>query len=151
MSSDSYTVVSDRIVTNMAESVATSVVKPSIPIPSSCYVWATKQFRINIAIIQTRSFLRCSYIIFRTILPKLPPIRKSNSHIFQRHFFFHQLSIHGLRAWRPGYDSLQKQEIFLSSTAFGSGTQPAPYPMGTGGSFSGDRAAGVWSWLLTSA
>jgi len=32
----------------------------------------------------------------------------------------------------------------------GSGAQTASYPMGTGGSFSGGKAAGAWSWPLTS-
>jgi len=32
----------------------------------------------------------------------------------------------------------------------GSGTHLASYPMGTGGSFPGGKAAGVWSWSLTS-
>jgi len=26
------------------------------------------------------------------------------------------------------------------------GAQPASYPMGTGGSYPGDKAAGTWSW-----
>jgi len=32
----------------------------------------------------------------------------------------------------------------------GSGAHPASYPMGTGGSFLGGKAAGSWSWPLTS-
>jgi hypothetical protein len=32
-----------------------------------------------------------------------------------------------------------------------SGAHPASYPMGTWGSFSGGKAAGVWSWPLTSS
>jgi hypothetical protein len=32
----------------------------------------------------------------------------------------------------------------------GSGAHPAFYPMGTRGSFPGDKAAGAWSWPLTS-
>jgi len=32
----------------------------------------------------------------------------------------------------------------------GSGIHPASYPMGTGSSFPGGKAAGVWSWPLTS-
>jgi Na+-transporting methylmalonyl-CoA/oxaloacetate decarboxylase gamma subunit len=32
----------------------------------------------------------------------------------------------------------------------GSGARPASYPMGTRGSFSGGKAAGAWSWPLTS-
>jgi hypothetical protein len=32
----------------------------------------------------------------------------------------------------------------------GSGAHPAPYPMGTRGSFLGGKAAGAWSWPLTS-
>jgi hypothetical protein len=31
----------------------------------------------------------------------------------------------------------------------GSGAHPASYPMGTRGSFLGDKAAGTWSWPLT--
>jgi len=31
----------------------------------------------------------------------------------------------------------------------GSGAHPAPYPMGTRGSFPGNKAAGAWSWSLT--
>jgi hypothetical protein len=33
----------------------------------------------------------------------------------------------------------------------GSGTHPATYPMGTRGSFPGGKAAGAWSWPLTSS
>jgi hypothetical protein len=33
---------------------------------------------------------------------------------------------------------------------YGSGVHPASYPMGTGCSFPGDKAAGAWSWPLTS-
>jgi hypothetical protein len=32
----------------------------------------------------------------------------------------------------------------------GSGSQPAPYPIGARGSFPGGKAAGAWSWPLTS-
>jgi len=32
----------------------------------------------------------------------------------------------------------------------GSGANPASYPMGTRGSFLGGKAAGTWSWPLTS-
>jgi hypothetical protein len=32
----------------------------------------------------------------------------------------------------------------------GPGVHPASYPMGTKGSFPGGKAAGVWSWALTS-
>jgi len=32
----------------------------------------------------------------------------------------------------------------------GSGVHPASYPMGTRGSFRGCKAAGAWSWQLTS-
>jgi hypothetical protein len=32
----------------------------------------------------------------------------------------------------------------------GSGTHPASYPVGTRGSFPGGKAAGMWSWPLTS-
>jgi hypothetical protein len=32
----------------------------------------------------------------------------------------------------------------------GSGAHPASYPMDTGGAFPGGKAAGAWSWPLTS-
>jgi hypothetical protein len=32
----------------------------------------------------------------------------------------------------------------------GSGVHPASYPMGTGSSFTGGKAAGAWNWPLTS-
>jgi hypothetical protein len=32
----------------------------------------------------------------------------------------------------------------------GSGAYPTSYPMGTGGSFHGSKAAGAWSWPLSS-
>jgi len=32
----------------------------------------------------------------------------------------------------------------------GSGSHPASYPMGNRGSFPGGKAAGTWSWPLTS-
>jgi hypothetical protein len=38
----------------------------------------------------------------------------------------------------------------LYSVKTGSGTHPASYRVGTGGSFHGDRTAGTWSWPLTS-
>jgi hypothetical protein len=45
---------------------------------------------------------------------------------------------------RPGFDSWQRQEGFVFSTAFRQalGTHPASYPMGTGVS-SGGKAAGM--------
>jgi hypothetical protein len=33
----------------------------------------------------------------------------------------------------------------------GSGDRPTSYPIGTGGSFSGSKAAGAWSWPFTSS
>jgi hypothetical protein len=58
----------------------------------------------------------------------------------------------GLRAGWPGFDSHKEREEFslLHSTQTGSGAHPAFYPMGVRGSFSRDRAAGAWSWPLTS-
>jgi hypothetical protein len=38
----------------------------------------------------------------------------------------------------------------LNSVQTGSVTHPASYPMGTEDSFPGDKAAGAWSWPLTS-
>jgi hypothetical protein len=43
----------------------------------------------------------------------------------------------------PGFDSLQEQDFsFLSVVQTGSGTHPVSYPMRTGGSLAGDKAAG---------
>jgi hypothetical protein len=43
-----------------------------------------------------------------------------------------------------------KDVSLLHSVQADSGAHPASYPMGTGGSFPGDKAAGVWSWPLVS-
>jgi hypothetical protein len=57
----------------------------------------------------------------------------------------------GLRAGRPGIDSLWARDFSLvQSLRTDSGAQPASYPMGTGGSFPGGKAAGACSWPLTS-
>jgi hypothetical protein len=39
---------------------------------------------------------------------------------------------------------------FQKGVQNGSRAYPAPYPMGTRGSFPGGKAIGAWSWLLTS-
>jgi hypothetical protein len=41
--------------------------------------------------------------------------------------------------------------IFFHVVQTGSGAHPASYPMGTWGSFPGGKAAGTWSWPLTSS
>jgi hypothetical protein len=49
---------------------------------------------------------------------------------------------------RPPFESRQRQNLFRSTTS-----RPAigpPYPMGTAGSFPGDKVAEAWSWPLTS-
>jgi hypothetical protein len=52
---------------------------------------------------------------------------------------------------RPGFDSRQEKKIFsLHSVQTDSGAHAASYPMDTGGSFPGGKAAGAWSWPLTS-
>jgi hypothetical protein len=38
---------------------------------------------------------------------------------------------------------------FLHVVQTGSEAHPASYPMGTEGSFSGNKAAGAWNWPLT--
>jgi hypothetical protein len=57
----------------------------------------------------------------------------------------------GLQVGRPGFDSRQGQRHFSLRHRIqnGSGTHPTSYPIGTGGSFPGDKAAGAWSWLFT--
>jgi hypothetical protein len=47
----------------------------------------------------------------------------------------------GLRAGRPGFDARQWQDILFSTA--GSGARPASFPMGTGGSLLGSKAAGT--------
>jgi hypothetical protein len=50
----------------------------------------------------------------------------------------------------PGFCSLKEQDIsLLHSDQTSSGAQPASNPMGTGGSFPGDKAVGTWSWPFT--
>jgi hypothetical protein len=41
-------------------------------------------------------------------------------------------------------------ELFFYRVHTGSGPHLASYPMGTGDSFPEDKAAGAWSWPLTS-
>jgi hypothetical protein len=53
-----------------------------------------------------------------------------------------------LCAGRSGFDSWLWLGIFLFATVFGA--HPASYPMRTGGSFPGGKAAGEWIWPLTS-
>jgi hypothetical protein len=49
------------------------------------------------------------------------------------------------------FESLCGQEfLLLYIVQTGSGAHPISYPMGTGGSFPGGKAAGAWSWPLTS-
>jgi hypothetical protein len=46
----------------------------------------------------------------------------------------------------------QGQEVsLLHVVQTGSGVQPTSYPMGTGGSSPGGKAAEAWSWPLTSS
>jgi len=50
-----------------------------------------------------------------------------------------------LRAGRLEFNSRQEHRVQI-----GSGAHPVSYPMGTGSSFPGDKAAGAWSWPLPS-
>jgi hypothetical protein len=47
--------------------------------------------------------------------------------------------------------SAVKDFSLIHSIQTGSGTHPASYPVGTGDSFPGGKAAGAWSWSLTSS
>jgi hypothetical protein len=53
---------------------------------------------------------------------------------------------------RPGFDSREEARDFrpLHSVQTGFGTHTASYPMGTGVSFPGSKAAGAWSLPLSS-
>jgi len=55
-----------------------------------------------------------------------------------------------LRAGRPGFDSRQEQWKDLCLFAAVSGAHPTFYLVSTSGTFSGGKAAGAWSWPLTS-
>jgi hypothetical protein len=69
-------------------------------------------------------------------------------------------SQHSAVGWATGYglddkgsefESRWKQDLsFLHVVQTGSGAHPASYPMGTGGFFPGGKAAGTWSWPITS-
>jgi hypothetical protein len=49
------------------------------------------------------------------------------------------------------FESRYGQEFsLLQIVQTGSEVHPTAYPMGTGGSFPGGKAAGAWSWPLTS-
>jgi hypothetical protein len=59
---------------------------------------------------------------------------------------------YGLDDWGVEVESRKDQEFSrLQSVHTGSGAHPTSYPMGTGGSFPGGKAAGAWSWPLTSS
>jgi hypothetical protein len=59
----------------------------------------------------------------------------------------YELDDHGSRVrFPPGAGNVSPNH----SVHNGSGAHPAPYPMGTRGSFSEGKAAGAWSWPLTS-
>jgi hypothetical protein len=49
----------------------------------------------------------------------------------------------GLRAERPGLDSRQGQNFVLHNVHTGSGANPAPYRMSTGGDSRGGKATGA--------
>jgi len=56
-----------------------------------------------------------------------------------------------LRAGRPGFDSQHGRDFSLLHHAnTSSEVHPASYPMGIGCCFPGNKAAGAWSWPLTS-
>jgi hypothetical protein len=58
----------------------------------------------------------------------------------------------GLRTGWSGVRVLERARIFYHHhrVQTGSEAHPASYPMGTRGSFHGGKAAGAWSWSLTS-
>jgi hypothetical protein len=56
----------------------------------------------------------------------------------------------GLRAGQLGLDSQQGQDVsLLPNVQTGSGAHPASYPLSIGGSFSGGKTVGAWSWDTT--
>jgi hypothetical protein len=56
----------------------------------------------------------------------------------------------GCSAEESEFKCLYGQEYsLLHVVQIGSGAHPASYPMGTGNSFPGGKAAGAWSWPLT--
>jgi hypothetical protein len=67
-----------------------------------------------------------------------------------RYYYYHR---YGLKAgWQRNRGSIPGRRMrfsLLHSVQTGTGTQPASYPMGTGGSFPGGKVAGAWSWPLT--
>jgi hypothetical protein len=66
------------------------------------------------------------------------------THVIRRHWIrFLSWYNYGLRDGRPLFDSLQEQDFSLHSVETGSGARSASYPMGTGGSFRGVKAAGA--------
>jgi hypothetical protein len=54
--------------------------------------------------------------------------------------FFKKL-VYFIGSWAGSFSLLQRVQN-------GSGAHPASYPVGTGGTFPGGKAAGVWSWPL---
>jgi hypothetical protein len=60
-------------------------------------------------------------------------------------------TVYGLDAWGVGLRVPVGSNVsFLRVVQTGSGAHPAFYQMGTGGYFPGGKAAGSWSWPLTS-
>jgi hypothetical protein len=56
----------------------------------------------------------------------------------------------GLRTGQPGLDSRQGQDVsLLHNVQTGSGAHPGSYPMSIGGSYSGCKTVGAWSWDKT--
>jgi hypothetical protein len=86
-------------------------------------------------------------------LPRQQKLNWSNGHYFISYFF----SI--LIALGYGLDDRGSRVLFPAGAGTfslhhrvqnGSGAHPASYPMSTRGSFAGGKAAGAWSWPLTS-
>jgi hypothetical protein len=55
-----------------------------------------------------------------------------------------------LQTWRAGIQFPAGARDFPLFHSIQTGFHPASYPMGIGGSFPGDKTAGLWNWPLIS-
>jgi hypothetical protein len=74
------------------------------------------------------------------ILNHMNPAHTLTPYFFKIRVNIYELDDRGSRVRFPAHHRVQN----------GSGAHPASYPMGTMGSFLGDKAAGAWSWPLAS-
>jgi hypothetical protein len=103
---------------------------------ASCLESFTCGYRVNIA-------LSCWYICLAVI---------QNYHHFRHQRRDRAVVIttgYGIHDWgiRVRFPGEARYFSLFSSVQTGSGAHPVSYPISTRGSFSGDKAAGTWSWL----